>query len=151
MRARTVQLNEPIANPVVLYDGHCNFCVAQTENLRRIARPQGLTFQDFQDPSVLANFDGLDHQTCMAAMQLIMPDGRLFSGFEAAVHAVATRRGVGWIAYGYYIPGVRQLCDFAYARVAARRYEIAGRKLAEEGCEGGTCSLHFAPTDATNS
>jgi len=50
----------------------------------------------------------------MTAMHLITPTGRVYRGFEAAVRAVATRPILGWLAYAYYLPGLRQLCDGLY-------------------------------------
>ncbi len=78
----------------------------------------------------------------MQAMILVAPDGRRFHGFEAAVQAVATRPVLGWIAYTYYLPGIRQLCDRLYASVAANRYRILGKTVAD-ACTDGTCALHF--------
>jgi predicted DCC family thiol-disulfide oxidoreductase YuxK len=67
----------------------------------------------------------------------------VFSGFEAAARAVATRRPLGLIAFGYYLPGVRQICDGIYAAIAANRYRLMGKKIAAGACEGGTCALHL--------
>ena len=76
-------------------------------------------------------------------MYLVTPAGRVYGGFEAAVQAVATRPLLGWLAYGYYLPGVRLLCDLVYALIAANRYRILGKTVAAGECEGGTCALHF--------
>jgi predicted DCC family thiol-disulfide oxidoreductase YuxK len=81
----------------------------------------------------------------MQAMQLITPDGRVYHGFEAGVRAAATRNFVGWLAYVYYLPGLRQLCDWLYALIAANRYRLMGKVDLEHECEGGTCSLHGRP------
>src|SRR5207244_1682801 len=97
---------------------------------------------NFQEPNALARFPGLSHDACMTAMHLVTPDGRVYRGFEAAVRAVATRPVLGRVAYAYYLPGLRQLCDFAYRWVAARRYRIMGRAVAAGECPGGTCALH---------
>ena len=78
----------------------------------------------------------------MRAMQLVKPDGRVYSGFEAVVRTVATRRVLGWIAYGYYVPGIRQLCDWIYSIIARNRYRIAGKAVAAGECADGSCALH---------
>ena len=83
----------------------------------------------------------------MKAMHLVVPNGRVYRGVEAAVRALATRRIIGLSVYLYYLPGLRQLCDGIYAFLAAHRYEFWGRTLAQEQCEHGTCSLHFPPSD----
>lgn len=145
MAARIVSFasGEPPSKPVVLYDGHCRFCSAQMENLQRLARADAIDPVDFQQPEVLTRFEGLTYEECMEAMHLVMPDGRIFRGMEAAARAVMTRPLLGLIAWLYYLPGLRQLLDATYRWVAARRYRIAGRTLAEQGCDGGTCAVHF--------
>jgi predicted DCC family thiol-disulfide oxidoreductase YuxK len=127
----------PPGTYVVLYDGHCRFCVAGAKKLVRLARPGAVEAVDFQAASSLDRFPGITYEACMQAMHLVAPDGRVYRGFEAAVRAVCTRRLLGMLARIYYVPGFRQLCDWLYARVAARRYRILGRT-----CPDGTCSLH---------
>ncbi|OAI39491.1 hypothetical protein AYO40_05690 [Planctomycetaceae bacterium SCGC AG-212-D15] len=126
---------------VVLYDGLCRFCTTQSKRLLSLARPGAVEAVDFQSPGALDRFPGLTHEACMQAMCLITPKGRIYRGFEAAVRAVATRRLLKYIAYLYYLPGIRQLLDLIYRIIAANRYRIMGRT--DEACEGGTCSLHF--------
>ncbi|MEI4920621.1 DCC1-like thiol-disulfide oxidoreductase family protein, partial [Klebsiella pneumoniae] len=82
------------------------------------------------------------HEACMQAMYLVTPQGKLFRGFEAAVQAILTRPLLGMVAYVYYVPGIRQVCDGFYAWIAANRYRLSG-KLGTEECAEGTCSLHF--------
>jgi predicted DCC family thiol-disulfide oxidoreductase YuxK len=128
---------------VVLYDGLCRFCTAQMRHLMKLARSGAVETVDFQQPGALDRFPGLTHDFCMQAMCLITPEGKVIHGFEAAVLAVATRPVLKYIAYLYYIPGIRQLLDLTYRLVAANRYRIMGKTVAKEGCAGGTCSLHF--------
>jgi predicted DCC family thiol-disulfide oxidoreductase YuxK len=130
---------------VVLYDGLCRFCTAQSKHLIALARPGAVELVSFQDPGALDRFPGLTHALCMQAMILVTPEGRVVRGFEAAVRAVATRPILKYIAYLYYLPGLRQLCDLVYRMIAANRYRIMGKTVAEHGCEGGTCTLHFPP------
>ena len=127
---------------VVLYDGHCKFCTAAARKLLRLARPGALTALSFQDAGVLERFPGLTFDVCMKQMQLVTPDGKVYAGFEAAVQALATRPLVRFFVSIYYVPGVRQLCDWLYGVVAANRYRISG-KTAQAACESGTCVLHL--------
>jgi predicted DCC family thiol-disulfide oxidoreductase YuxK len=98
---------------------------------------------DFQQPGALERFPGLTHEACLQAMQLVTPDGRIFSGFEAGVQALATRPVLGRLVSLYYLPGLRRLLDRVYRIVAANRYRIMGRALARGGCPGGSCALHL--------
>ena len=97
---------------------------------------------NFQEPGVLARFPAVSYEACMQAMHLVSPDGRIYKGFEAAVRAVATRPILGWIAYVYYLPGLRQMIDCMYAFIARRRYRLFGRTETARDCETGTCKLH---------
>src|SRR5262249_40214646 len=99
----------PPARNVVLYDGHCKFCTAGARKLLALARPGAVELQSFQEPGVLERFPGLTYDDCMKQMYLITPAGRVYGGFEAAVQAVATRRGLGWLPPVYRLPGLRQL------------------------------------------
>jgi predicted DCC family thiol-disulfide oxidoreductase YuxK len=112
------------------------------KRLQRLARPGAIELVNFQEPGALDRFPGISHEACMRQMYLVAPDGRVVGGFEAAVQALATRPGVGWLAYGYYLPGVRLVCDLIYALIAANRYRIMGRAVAAGECEGGACALH---------
>jgi len=132
----------PPGRHVVLYDGHCRFCQHQVRTLSRLAAPGAIDLVSFHDPGVLDRFPGMPYDACMRAMHLVTPDGRVCSGFEAAARAVATRPVLGLIAYVYYLPGIRLLCDLAYAAVAAHRYRVMGQTVEAGGCEGGTCHLH---------
>src|SRR5205807_1384518 len=105
-------------------------------------KPGAVVAVDFQHPGVLDNFPGITHDACMQAMHLVTPDGRVFKGFEAIVRAIGTRRFLGGIAYLYYLPGLRQLCDRLYKFVASHRYQFWGNKT-QETCESGACALHF--------
>jgi predicted DCC family thiol-disulfide oxidoreductase YuxK len=140
---RTQKRTTPPGKHVVLYDGHCKFCIAGSKRLLALARRGAVDAVDFQQPGVLERFPGLSHDDCMQAMQLVMPDGRVYSGFEAAVRAVATRPVLGTVALSYDLPGVRQFCDLLYRLVASYRYRIMGKAVAAGECEGGTCALHF--------
>jgi predicted DCC family thiol-disulfide oxidoreductase YuxK len=129
----------PPGHFVVLYDGHCPFCTTASQRLLRLARRGIIERIDFQAPGALDPFPGVTHDACMQQMMLIGPDGRIWTGFEAAVRAVATRPVVGWIAYLYYVPGIRQLCDLLYRWIAANRYRLFGKRE----CEGESCAVHF--------
>jgi predicted DCC family thiol-disulfide oxidoreductase YuxK len=132
----------PPGKYIVLYDGHCPFCVARAKNITTLGRRGAIVATDFQGSGALDRFPGITHDACMHAMHLVTPDGRVYRGFEAGVRAVATRRVLGWPAFLYYLPGFRQLCDRLYTLVAANRYRLR-RGNTPVSCEAGTCSVHF--------
>jgi predicted DCC family thiol-disulfide oxidoreductase YuxK len=125
----------------LLFDGHCRLCAAGSRRLLRFARPGAVELLDFQQPDVLHRFPGLTHDACMGEIKLVSPAGRVLGGLEAVVAVIATRRVLGAWAYLYYVPGVRQLADYAYAWVARNRYRFMGRT----DCTSDACALHLRP------
>jgi predicted DCC family thiol-disulfide oxidoreductase YuxK len=130
--------------PVLLFDGECRFCTAQSKNLLRLAPKDSIEARNFQAPGALDSLPGVTHEACMRAMHLVSTSGRVYEGFEAAAHAVALRPGIGWIAFGYYLPGVHLLCDAGYAIIAANRYRLFGKQVAAGECSDA-CAVHFKP------
>jgi predicted DCC family thiol-disulfide oxidoreductase YuxK len=132
--------------PVALYDGHCSFCTSQALSLARMARGAIVT-RDFQAAGVLDAFPGLTHAHCMVELKLVAKDGRIYGGAEAVVRALRLGRPIlGRLAMGYYIPGVRQLSNWAYRFVARNRYRLFGVTAAKKGqpaCDGDSCAVHF--------
>ena len=132
----------PPGRTVVLYDGLCKFCVAGMKRLLALARPGAIEPVNFQESGVLDRFPGISHEACMKQMYLVTPEGKVYGGFEAAVQALATRPVLGRLAYVYYLPGIRFLCDLIYATIAKHRYRILGKAVAADDCAEGTCPLH---------
>ena len=123
--------------PTILYDGHCRFCTTQMRNLARFLPRGRYQALSFQDPGVLDGFPGLTHDEAMQAMIFVDGRGRVFTGMEGAVRAVALRP-LGKLALAYYLPGLRQLLDAIYRVIARNRYKLMGKSCDE----GGSCALH---------
>lgn len=124
------------ARPVLLYDGHCRFCIAQADRLSRWTGDR-LRLVSFRDPGVLARYPSITPEACEAAMQLVLADGRVVAGGEAAARALALRPVLVPLAALYFVPGVRQLADLVYRLIARNRFHLGGRTCTEE-----TCGLH---------
>jgi predicted DCC family thiol-disulfide oxidoreductase YuxK len=142
LRDSRVERTTPPGRTVVLYDGLCKFCQAGMKRLLALAKPGAIEPVDFQKPGALDRFPGLTHEACMKQMYLVTPAGKVYGGFEAAVRALATRPILGRLAFAYYLPGVRFLCDYLYATIARHRYRILGKTVAAGDCADGTCALH---------
>lgn len=100
---------------IFLYDAACTNCTAWAERLRRLTgrRVQVRPLQDFSSADPRLSGDEL-----LREAKLVLGDGRVFGGAEAIALAV------GGPARLYYLPGVRQLADRLYRRVAANRCRI---------------------------
>jgi predicted DCC family thiol-disulfide oxidoreductase YuxK len=126
-----------------LFDGHCRLCVEGGRLMSRLARAGSVELVDFQVPGVLDRFPGLTHAECMRAAQLVTVGGHVASGLEAIVLALATRPLFRWMAWIYFVPGLRQIADAVYGWVARNRYRFLGRVE----CPGGACALHERAAD----
>jgi len=134
---------------VLIFDGDCRFCIAQSARLAafangsRAAAPaqERLHPLPLQMPGLLEAI-GLSHDEAMSAMQLVTQEGRIYRGLEAAVQAVRHRPILGRLAKLYYVPGFKQLGDLGYRLVARYRYAIMGRAVARGECDGA-CAIHL--------
>lgn len=125
---------------VVLYDGQCRFCTSSAKKLVRLAGKSRVDTLSFQDEGVIERFPGLTYDALMKRMHVVTPDGRVYAGAEAVTRVLAELPIMGKLAFGYYVPGIRQLAELAYDTVAKNRYRIAGKSGTCD--EGGTCHLH---------
>lgn len=133
----------PVRPLVVLFDGHCRFCVAGSRRLARLCKPGSIELIDAQDPASLARFPHLTHAAATRALQLVEPSGRVHSGAAAIAAALNTRPFWRLFTWLYHVPGLHALTDSMYAFVARNRYRIAGRATS---CDSGACS---PPNSAT--
>lgn len=110
----------PPSRPLVLFDGDCRFCrrwAAQWE-------------QDFAGRLEVAssqvarvNFPEIPAAAYDEALQLVEPDGAVYSGARAALRALAHghgRRGF-WLRCHESVPGAAGLLEFGYRIVARNR------------------------------
>ncbi len=111
---------DPPIRPTLIYDGECGFCRAAIERVRRWDRERRLATIPLQDGARVAAF-GIPLAALAAAMHLILPDGRVFAGADAAPELLRLLPGKGWLAWLWRLPGVPALARRVYARIAARR------------------------------
>jgi predicted DCC family thiol-disulfide oxidoreductase YuxK len=121
--------------PVLIYDGHCHFCRRQALRLSAWSGVR-LRLESFHDPGVLERYPKLTRQSCEEAMQLVRPDGEIFSGAAAAAEALRLNPVFRWVAWIYYVPGIKQLSDAIYRWIAKNRYRFGGT------CTDGSCAHH---------
>jgi predicted DCC family thiol-disulfide oxidoreductase YuxK len=126
---------------VVLYDGHCTFCTAGAERLRRFAKQGALELVSFQDEGVLARFPSVSYDAAMKRMHVVEkePGGRTFAGAAAVARVLETLPALRPLAALYRVPGLRHLADATYDFIARNRYRFAKKTV----CDGGTCHLHM--------
>jgi predicted DCC family thiol-disulfide oxidoreductase YuxK len=143
------------ASDVLIFDGDCRFCIAQVARLKRLARGgnaqaggDGPLVEMPLQTAGLLDAVRVSHDEAMAAMHLVLPDGRIYRGLEAAVQAMRHRPILGKLVMLYYVPGIKQLADLGYRIVARYRYAIMGRAVARGECHG-SCAIHLRPPGAS--
>ena len=116
-----VQVASPPAKPLLLYDGGCSFCAFWVHRWRR-ATGERVEYVPFQDPRVAAQFPEIPPAQCESAVQLIQPDGSVYSAAEAVFRAVALNPHGRWLLDWYrHSPAFAGLAESCYRLVARRR------------------------------
>jgi acetyl esterase len=113
----------------LIYDGQCPFCIKSAERLQRWAGPSRLEIIAMEDPGAMLHHPDLDYARTLAAVQLILSNGYLCEGAEAAANAAALKPGWRFLKIVYYLPLIRQFANLSY-RVVARK-----RRRHCEGCQ----------------
>lgn len=112
-----------MSQPVLIFDGDCGFCRAWVARLKRWDKASRLRFLPFQDPD--AGRFGIPAAELARAMHLVLPDGRVLRGADAAPEVLKLLRA-GWLLYWIYaVPGVPPLSRAVYRWVARRRHRFA--------------------------
>jgi len=110
----------PVDVPTLIYDGECGFCRRSMEMVRRWDREHRLEYVPFQDERRVARC-GVPLPALAAAMHLVMPDGRVFAGADAAPEILRLLPGKRWLAPAFALPGVLPVARRVYALIARRR------------------------------
>lgn len=70
-------------------------------------------------------FPSIADETCMQAMQLVLPGGRVLSGADAAPEILRRIPRWRWIATLFALPGVRPFAGRVYGWIAKNRMRIS--------------------------
>jgi predicted DCC family thiol-disulfide oxidoreductase YuxK len=124
---------------VVIYDGQCNFCRSQVNNLHRLdCFGNRLSFISLHDPRVAQRYPDLSHDQLMDQMYVVDGSGNRHGGADA-VRYLSRRLPLLWLAAPIlHLPGTAKLWQWMYRQVAKRRYKLAGKS-----CENDSCTIHF--------
>lgn len=109
------------AQPTLIYDGECGICQRSVAILKRWDREHVLRFVPFQEGAAVARF-GIALPALAAAMHLILPDGRVYSGADAVPVLLRLFPRRRWLVPLFWIPGVLRIARRLYAWIARRRH-----------------------------
>jgi predicted DCC family thiol-disulfide oxidoreductase YuxK len=107
--------------PTLIYDGECDLCRSLAARLAVWDREHRIALVPFQDEGAVAGF-GIGLPALAAAMHLVLPDGRTFTGADAIPELLRLLPGpTRWWRVLFAVPGVRPIARGVYRRVAERR------------------------------
>jgi predicted DCC family thiol-disulfide oxidoreductase YuxK len=113
---------------VLIYDGDCAMCRASALWLMRRALAGGrLEILPCRSAERRRRYPAVTDAVCAAAMQLVLPDGRILAGADAVPELARRVSGWGWLTAVFAVPGIRPLARRVYAWIAANRMRISCR------------------------
>lgn len=105
--------------PTLLWDGECGFC---SRWIRRWQNATGDAVEYYPYQEVLSEFPQVSKADCATAVQLVLPDGRVFSAAHAVLRVLALGGRIRWLLALYERSGLFRWCaDIAYRFVAKNR------------------------------
>jgi len=110
---------------VLIYDGDCGFCRGGKEWIEQNAVKSAFEFLTCQSDERKSRFPDMSEETCMGAMQLVLPDGKVLAGDRAIPEILRRLKGWRWLSVLFEIPGVSLLAPHVYRWVAKNRYRIS--------------------------
>ncbi|MBI5906117.1 MAG: DUF393 domain-containing protein [Deltaproteobacteria bacterium] len=109
----------------LIYDGDCPVCRAAADWVRRNAGDPGdFEFHPCRSDATRARFPTVTEAECLRAMQLVLPDGTIFSGERAIPRILERTRRYRWAAVLFRLPGAGFLSRLLYRGIARRRRRI---------------------------
>jgi predicted DCC family thiol-disulfide oxidoreductase YuxK len=111
---------------VLIYDGECPVCVKAVEWVRSRSRPEAFEFLSCHSPDARRRFPVIEKADCLQAMHLVLPDGTVFVGEQAAPEIFRRLRRHRWAAVLFDLPGAGILSRLFYRWFARHRHRAAG-------------------------
>jgi len=109
-----------VERATLIYDGECGFCRETVALISRWDRGGRVTMIPFQDQARVAAFR-IPLPALAAAMHLVLPDGRVLAGADAAADLLRMLPGKRWLAHLFALPGVLPVARRVYAWIARQR------------------------------
>lgn len=124
----------------LIYDGHCAFCIAWLDRLKRLDANKAIGLFDSHDAGIRERFPQLENANLDDAMFAIDDDGRVTAGFDAFRTALGAIDAARWWAWSWWIPGVPPVGRAVYRYIARNRYRY--------GCDS-TCAVNASNRGST--
>src|ERR1035437_3158627 len=109
----------PPGRPLLLFDGDCGFCRFWVARWKTRTRDR-VDFAPAQQEA--SRFPQVTEEALKRSVQLVTPEGAVYSGAEAVFRTQAYAPGLRWMLAVYrYLPGARPVSEAAYRLVADHR------------------------------
>ena len=105
----------------MVFDGNCNFCGLWIQRWRQLT-DDAIDYLPSQDPQIASRFQEISREHFENSVQLIEPDGEVFSGAEAVFRTLARNPKMEWPLELYLSsPAFSGFTEGAYKFVASHR------------------------------
>jgi predicted DCC family thiol-disulfide oxidoreductase YuxK len=116
-----VSVANPPSKPLLVYDGDCHFCGLWIRRWRQLTG-NALDYLPSQDPHIAEEFPEIPRTQFDTSVQLITPDGTVYSGAEAVFRSLAVNPSWQWLLHFYQtVPLFAWLTERSYRFVAGHR------------------------------
>ena len=110
---------------MLIYDGECPVCRGAVEWIRARSGPEYFEFLSCHSEDLPLRFPHIGKSACLAAMHLVLPDGKVLAGEQSAPEILLRLRRWRWAAALFRLPGARILSRAFYRWFAAKRHRIS--------------------------
>lgn len=102
-----------------MFDGRCGFCRIWIEYCKRLTGER-ISYAPSQE--VGGDFPEIPPEKFQQSVQLVLPDGEVFSGAHAAFQTLAYNPSAAWLLWAYdHVPGFAPVSEAAYRLIARHR------------------------------
>jgi len=109
----------PAGVPLLVFDGDCTFCRAWI-GYWKLLTGDAIDYQPYQQAA--EQLPQVPRENFKRAVQLILPDGEVYSAARAVFRTLATVPGYTWLLWAYaHVPGFAAITEWAYRWIARHR------------------------------
>ncbi|HEX5230566.1 MAG TPA: DCC1-like thiol-disulfide oxidoreductase family protein, partial [Bryobacteraceae bacterium] len=107
---------DPLATPLVIFDGRCGFCRIWIEYWKVLTADR-VAYAPSQEVGRL--YPQIPEENFRESVQLVMPPGDFLSGARAVFTTLTYAPGLAWTLWAYeHVPGVEPVTEAAYRFIA---------------------------------
>jgi predicted DCC family thiol-disulfide oxidoreductase YuxK len=116
-----IKVATPPTKPLMVYDGDCRFCGLWIRRWQQMTG-DAVDYLPSQDPQIATLFPEIPREKFQHSVQLIEPDGKVFSGAEAVFRGLAKSPNYHWPLHFYESsPLLADITEWSYGFVARHR------------------------------